>query len=60
MKRLSTGALALAIFLLPTPAFADAVVGQTQQQPTNWIAVAMFSAFAVLTLGITRWAAHRT
>ncbi|WP_448501837.1 cation acetate symporter [Sphingomonas sp.] len=27
---------------------------------TNWPAIAMFAAFVVLTLGITRWAARRT
>ena len=46
--------------LLATPAFADAVAGETRQQPTNWTAIAMFAAFALLTLGITRWAARRT
>ena len=35
--------------LLATPAFADAVAGQTRQQPTNWTAIAMFAAFALLT-----------
>jgi cation/acetate symporter len=34
--------------------------GQTQQQPTNWTAIAMFVFFVLLTLGITGWAAMRT
>ncbi|USU06768.1 cation acetate symporter [Sphingomonadaceae bacterium OTU29LAMAA1] len=52
--------LAAPLALIATPALADAVVGQMQQQPTNWTAIAMFAAFALLTLGITRWAARRT
>lgn len=27
---------------------------------TNWVAIAMFAAFVILTLGITKWAAGRT
>eukprot|EP01035_Chromulina_nebulosa_P035795 gene35795-48134_t len=49
----------LAALLAATPAFAHPA-GVTVQQPTNWTAIAMFAAFAVLTLGITRWAARRT
>ncbi|MCU6455331.1 cation acetate symporter [Sphingomonas sp. A2-49] len=46
--------------LVATPALADALTDETRQQPTNWTAIAMFAAFALLTLGITRWAARRT
>jgi cation/acetate symporter len=53
-------AIASAALLIATPALADGVAGQTVQQPTNWTAIAMFAAFAILTLGITRWAARRT
>ncbi|MEJ8849791.1 cation acetate symporter [Variovorax rhizosphaerae] len=35
-------------------------VGQADKQPTNWIAIGMFSAFVLLTLYITKWAAGRT
>ncbi len=49
-----------ALLLAAGPAYADAIAGQTRQQPTNWTAIAMFAAFALFTLGITRWAARRT
>jgi len=55
MKRLALLPLALAA----SPALAD-TVGQTQRQPTNWAAIAMFGAFVLLTLAITAWAARRT
>jgi cation/acetate symporter len=35
-------------------------LGQAQQQPTNWIAIAMFVVFVGSTLWITKWAARRT
>jgi cation/acetate symporter len=35
-------------------------VGQTVQQPINWVAISMFAFFVVLTLFITKWAASRT
>ncbi|WP_399696670.1 cation acetate symporter [Xenophilus sp.] len=35
-------------------------VGQVARQPTNWIAIGMFTAFVVATLYITKWAARRT
>ncbi len=60
MRRLRAGAVATTIALLPAPALADGVAGQTVQQATNWTAIAMFAAFALLTLAITRWAARRT
>jgi cation/acetate symporter len=59
MNRLYLGLAALFV-LVATPALADALSGQTQQQPLNWIAIGMFAAFAALTIGITRWAARRT
>jgi cation/acetate symporter len=59
VNRLYFGLAALFV-LIATPALADALTGQTQQQPLNWIAIAMFAAFATLTIFITRWAARRT
>ncbi|CUS45450.1 MAG: cation acetate symporter [Pseudomonadota bacterium] len=53
-------ALTSAALLVATPALADGIAGQTVQQGTNWTAITMFAAFAILTLGITRWAARRT
>ena len=35
-------------------------VGQVDKQPTNRIAIAMFSGFVLLTLYITKWAAGKT
>ncbi|MGE5387163.1 MAG: cation acetate symporter [Betaproteobacteria bacterium] len=35
-------------------------LGQTQQQATNWTAIAMFAVFVGGTLWITKWAAART
>ncbi len=56
-----SGAAALVIAgLVPLPACADALTGPAQQQQTNWPAIAVFAAFVLLTLGITRWAARRT
>jgi len=53
-------AAAIVATLLPGPVGADALAGQSVQQPTNWTAILMFAAFALLTLGITRRAAQRT
>ncbi|MEI5688493.1 MULTISPECIES: cation acetate symporter [Sphingomonas] len=60
MTRRAALALAAGVVLMPAPALADALAGETVRQPTNWTAIAMFAAFAVLTLAITRWAARRT
>jgi cation/acetate symporter len=35
-------------------------LGQTVKQATNWTAIAMFAAFVVFTLFITKWAAAKT
>ncbi|MBM3929231.1 MAG: cation/acetate symporter ActP, partial [Sphingomonadales bacterium] len=51
--------LAAAVICCATAASAHAV-GPAVQQATNWTAIAMFGAFVVATLGITRWAAGRT
>jgi cation/acetate symporter len=52
--------LLVPLLLVASPALADGVAGQAQRQPTNWSAIAMFSAFVLLTLAITAWAARRT
>ncbi|MCL2344869.1 MAG: cation acetate symporter [Desulfobulbus sp.] len=39
---------------------AGADMGQTQQQATNWTAIAMFAIFIGATLWITKWAASKT
>ena len=44
----------------PPPAWAEALAGEADRQPMNWTAIAMFAAFVILTLWITRWAAKRT
>jgi cation/acetate symporter len=53
-------ALLALLALLPAPAFAAALEGETQRQPVNWVAIAMFVAFVGLTLWITKAAAART
>ena len=58
-RRSAAAALVIA-GLVPLPACADALTGPAQQQQTNWPAIAVFAAFVLLTLGITRWAARRT
>ena len=50
---LLTGAAGMAIA-------AGADLGQTQQQTTNWTAIAMFAIFVGATLWITKWAASKT
>ncbi|MDB5793203.1 MAG: actP [Massilia sp.] len=56
----SRGSAAALAWLASGSAFAAPVIGETQQQPTNWTAIAMFAAFVVFTLFITKWAAGRT
>jgi cation/acetate symporter len=61
MKKISTllGAC-LALAACGTAFAAGADLGQTTKQATNWTAIAMFGAFVVATLGITKWAAAKT
>jgi cation/acetate symporter len=54
------GFAALGLAMLPSAAWADALTGEAERQPMNWTAIAMFAAFVILTLWITRWAARRT
>ena len=59
--RLSALFVALLTSTLAGSVFAaGADMGQTTQQPTNWVAISMFGAFVVFTLFITKWAASRT
>jgi cation/acetate symporter len=61
MSRLKLLAAAALAFLTPASlAFADALSGPAPKQPINWVAIGMFIAFVILTLGITKWAANRT
>src|SRR5690606_26170263 len=56
-SRAAAAVLALAAGLAHA---AGGDVGQVARQPTNWIAIGMFTAFVVATLYITKWAARRT
>jgi cation/acetate symporter len=52
---------ALALFAAAGAAFAaGADLGQAEKQATNWTAIAMFGAFVIFTLFITKWAAAKT
>ena len=53
--------LALAAMTASNAAFAAGeAIGQTEKQPTNWVAISMFAVFVIATLWITKWAAGRT
>jgi cation/acetate symporter len=56
------GGAAVALIALGTGAAfaAGGDVGQAAKQATNWTAIAMFGAFVLGTLWITKWAAART
>jgi cation/acetate symporter len=57
-KTLFVALLALLASSLAMAAGAD--LGQVEKQPTNWVAIGMFTAFVVGTLFITKWAAAKT
>ncbi|GAA0234571.1 cation acetate symporter [Castellaniella daejeonensis] len=57
LRMLAVPALAA---LAPAVQAAGGDLGELQQQPTNWTAIAMFALFVLLTLWITKWAAART
>lgn len=59
-RRLSTALALLLALCVPAAMAAGADVGQAAKQPTNWIAIGMFSVFVMGTLWITKWAASRT
>lgn len=48
------------ISAVPAMVLADSVNGEVHKQPTNYIAIGMFLAFIILTLGITKWASARS
>lgn len=50
----------VALTLLPTFAWADALTGEVQKQPINLPAILMFLLFVAATLGITYWASKKT
>ena len=52
------GAAALLFTGIAMAAGAD--LGQVDKQPTNWVAIGMFSLFVIATLFITKWAAAKT
>ncbi|MBQ1765420.1 MAG: cation acetate symporter [Aquincola sp.] len=56
----SLWAAAMLMLAVPAAMAAGGDVGQVAKQPTNWIAIGMFSVFVLGTLWITKWAASRT
>ncbi|MEO5738333.1 MAG: cation acetate symporter, partial [Variovorax sp.] len=60
-RRFSSSFFALAMLMATGAAIAaGGDVGQVAKQPTNWIAIGMFTGFVMLTLWITKRAAART
>ena len=60
MRPALLAALGAALFALAFAAVGADVIGPTEQQPLNWVAIGMFGAFVAATLYITKWAAKRT
>ena len=61
MKPRGLGLCAALLVLGSGAAFAaGGDLGQAVKQPTNWTAIAMFGAFVVFTMFITKWAAGKT
>ncbi|MDC7683305.1 cation acetate symporter [Asticcacaulis sp. BYS171W] len=60
MRALRSLFAAAALTAAPALAFADSINGEVHKQPTNYIAIGMFLAFIILTLGITKWASKRS
>lgn len=61
MKKIFSIFTALVLLLATGVAMAaGADLGQVDKQPTNWVAIGMFTAFVVGTLFITKWAAAKT
>lgn len=57
----SSRMLLLLLGLVPSGwALAAGDIGQTDKQPTNWVAISMFAFFVLTTLWITKWAAKKT
>ena len=60
MRAALLAAAAAALLAVACAASGADVIGQTEQQPRNWVAIGMFGAFVMATLFITKWAAKRT
>ncbi len=60
MRRALQAALGAALCGLAFAALGADVIGPTERQPRNWVAIGMFAAFVAATLYITKWAAKRT
>jgi cation/acetate symporter len=61
MKSIQSIFLALLLLAVSGAVFAaGGDLGQVDKQPTNWVAIGMFTAFVVGTLFITKWAAAKT
>ena len=61
MTKMNKTLIALGALLLSGAVLAaGADLGNTQQQATNWTAIAMFGIFVAFTLWITKWAAGKT
>jgi cation/acetate symporter len=56
--RISAGLMLAVLSAVALAAGGD--LGQADKQPTNWTAIAMFGAFVIGTLFITKWAASKT
>ncbi len=56
----NTLGLALGLAVAGGALAAGADLGNTTKQATNWTAIAMFGAFVIFTLWITKWAAAKT
>ena len=53
-------AAAAALLFTGVALAAGGDLGQVDKQPTNWVAIGMFSVFVIATLFITKWAAAKT
>ena len=60
MRAFTLGLVGAACLLVAATVLAADVIGQSEQQPRNWVAIAMFGVFVAGTLFITKWAAGRT
>ena len=60
MRRLLYCLCSAALLLFVYGAHAADVIGPTDKQPRNWVAIGMFAVFVAGTMFITKWAASRT
>ena len=59
-KNIKITLVVLSLGVLGAAFASGADLGQAVKQPTNWTAIAMFVAFVVFTLFVTKWAAAKT